>query len=75
MTAPHCLVAGVSSTIAMLHDEADVVGFLETLGLPWLVVFQSGRVAGTTRDVEALGAPIDRLREPALRAAAPVRSA
>jgi thiamine biosynthesis lipoprotein len=77
VTAPHCLVAGVSSTIAMLHPERDVADFLEGLGLPWLVVFQSGRVTGTTRLVETRGAPIDRTpsRDRSTVPAPPLRSA
>jgi hypothetical protein len=67
----------VSSTIAMLHPERDVADFLEGLGLPWLVVFQSGRVTGTTRLVETRGAPIDRApsRDGATATAPPLRSA
>ncbi len=45
--APHCLIAGITSTIAMLHDEAEAPDFLARVGLPHLLVTQSGKVAGT----------------------------
>jgi thiamine biosynthesis lipoprotein len=45
--AAHCLVAGITSTIAMLHDEAEAPKFLSRVGLPHLLVEQSGRVSGT----------------------------
>lgn len=47
VTAPHCLVAGVTSTIAMLHREPDAKQFLAQMGLPHLVVGQDGRTRGT----------------------------
>jgi thiamine biosynthesis lipoprotein len=49
VVAPHCLVAGVTSTIAMLHEEDRTLRFLESMGLPHLVVSQSGRVSGSAR--------------------------
>jgi thiamine biosynthesis lipoprotein len=52
-TASHCLIAGISSTIAMLHEESDAIDFLERVGLPHLVVSQDGRVSGTARRVPA----------------------
>ena len=45
--APHCLVAGITSTIAMLHDETEAPDFLSRVGLPHLLIEQSGRVRGT----------------------------
>jgi thiamine biosynthesis lipoprotein len=51
ITASHCLVAGITSTIAMLHDEAETAGFLERVGLPHLVVHQDGRITGTARPI------------------------
>ena len=49
VTAPHCLVAGVSATIAMLHPEAEAVNFLEQIALPHLIVNQEGEVSGSAR--------------------------
>ena len=48
VTAPHCLIAGATSTIAMLHDESKAPGFLARVGLPHLLITQSGEVQGTT---------------------------
>jgi thiamine biosynthesis lipoprotein len=45
--APHCLVAGIASTIAMLHGESEAPEFLSRVGLPHLLVEQSGKVSGT----------------------------
>ena len=50
--APHCLVAGVTATIAMLHDEAGAESFLAELGLAHLGIGQAGRVFGETRLVD-----------------------
>ncbi len=50
--APHCLVAGVTATIAMLHVEPESERFLAELGLPHLGIAQSGRVFGETRVVD-----------------------
>lgn len=47
--ADHCLIAGVSATIAMLHAEAEAGGFLERLGLPHLGIAQGGRIFGETK--------------------------
>lgn len=49
VTAPHCLVAGVSATIAMLHSEADAEAFLERVELPHLLVNQAGKISGSAR--------------------------
>jgi thiamine biosynthesis lipoprotein len=49
VTAPHCLVAGVTATIAMLHPESEAVALLDRVGLSHLVVSQSGRITGTAR--------------------------
>ena len=54
ITASHCLIAGIASTIAMLHDEATTTGFLERMGLPHLVVHQDGRITGPARPIPAL---------------------
>jgi thiamine biosynthesis lipoprotein len=48
-TAPHCLVAGITSTIAMLHAESDVGAFLTRVGLPHLLITQSGKRIGSVR--------------------------
>jgi hypothetical protein len=47
VTASHCLVAGVTSTIAMLHEEAESIRFLDSVGLPHLLIGQQGQIAGT----------------------------
>jgi thiamine biosynthesis lipoprotein len=60
VTAPHCLVAGITSTIAMLHDESEAGRFLRDVGLCHLMVSQSGDVSGTARMVDARGSSIDR---------------
>ena len=54
VAAPHCLTAGASATIAMLHTEAEAPGFLREVGLPHLLVSQSGEILGTT---EAIAPP------------------
>ncbi len=53
VTADHCLVAGVASTIAMLHAESDCEEFLGRVGLPHISVGQDGRVRGNARVVTA----------------------
>jgi len=45
--ADHCLVAGVTATIAMLHTEGEDEVFLSRVGLPHLCVTQDGRIRGT----------------------------
>ncbi|MBW2498933.1 MAG: FAD:protein FMN transferase [Deltaproteobacteria bacterium] len=57
VVAGHCLIAGVTSTIAMLHEQEESLDFLERVGLPHLVVDGSGRVAGTANAVAATTAP------------------
>lgn len=49
VTADHCLVAGVTATIAMLHEERASQHFLDEVGLPHLVVTQDGHVGGTAQ--------------------------
>lgn len=49
VTADHCLVAGVTATIAMLHEQGEDEAFLSRVGLPHLVVAQDGRIRGTAR--------------------------
>lgn len=56
VVAPHCLVAGVTATIAMLHDDAAAPGFLEDVGLAHLVVSASGRISGSATIVSRLAA-------------------
>jgi thiamine biosynthesis lipoprotein len=48
VTAPLCLIAGAATTIAMLHREEESLRFLRDLGLPHLVVGQSGVVSGVS---------------------------
>lgn len=64
--APHCLVAGVTATIAMLHDESESESFLAELGLPHLGITQAGRIFGETRLAEATPRPRRRPRSTAL---------
>ncbi len=47
VVADRCLIAGVTSTIAMLHSETESRGFLQAMTLPHLVVDQSGALHGT----------------------------
>jgi thiamine biosynthesis lipoprotein len=51
--APHCLIAGITSTMAMLHSESEAPEFLSRVGLPHLLVEQSGRVSGTAVSARA----------------------
>lgn len=44
--APQCLIAGTATTVAMLR-EGEGEAWLESLGLPYLVVSQRMRVSGT----------------------------
>jgi thiamine biosynthesis lipoprotein len=62
VTADHCLIAGVTSTIAMLHDETACEAFLSRVGLSHLTVSQEGRIGGTARVVSS--APPDLARKP-----------
>ena len=52
VTAEHCLIAGVTSTIAMLHDETECEAFLARVGLPHISVSQKGQIGGTATLVE-----------------------
>ena len=52
ITADHCLIAGLTATIAMLQPEAKASEFLENVGLPHLVVTQSGKVSGTADHID-----------------------
>jgi thiamine biosynthesis lipoprotein len=47
VVAPHCLVAGTASTVAMLKGTRDGAAWLDALGLPNLRVGSDGRVSGT----------------------------
>lgn len=49
VAADHCLVAGATSTIAMLHEQSECGEFLSRVGLPHLAVSQDGRIRGTAR--------------------------
>jgi thiamine biosynthesis lipoprotein len=52
ITADHCLIAGLTSTIAMLQIESDAPRFLEDVGLPHLLVTQSGKILGSADHIE-----------------------
>ena len=71
ITADHCLIAGLTATIAMLQPESDAPRFLRDIGLPHLLVTQSGRISGSADRVEEtedrvceapLGCPSPRVR-------------
>ena len=53
VTADHCLIAGVTSTIAMLYAERESERFLGELGLPHLGATAQGRLFGDTRLIAA----------------------
>lgn len=63
VAADHCLIAGVTSTIAMLHPESEARAFLTRVGLPHLAVEQQGRIFGDARVIEATAQ--DKTLEPA----------
>lgn len=52
ITADHCLIAGLTATIAMLQPESDAPRFLRNIGLPHLLVTQSGRISGSADRIE-----------------------
>lgn len=52
--APQCVVAGTSSTIAMLKGELEGVKWLEDLGLPYICMNQDEEMFGTLRQVDAV---------------------
>ncbi len=54
--APQCVVAGTSSTIAMLKGDIDGVQWLEELGLPYICMNQDEEIFGTLKRVENLNA-------------------
>ena len=54
VAAPHCLVAGSATTIAMLRGP-EAEGWLRELGLPYLVVGRDGAVRGTLAGPEHAG--------------------
>ena len=49
VTADHCLIAGVTSTIAMLHEEGEAEAFLAHVGLSHLAITQQGHLHGSAR--------------------------
>lgn len=49
--AEQCVVAGTSSTIAMLKGEEEGVAWLEHLGLPYICMNQKQQVFGTLKSV------------------------
>ena len=52
--AEQCVVAGTSSTIAMLKGEDKGVQWLEDLGLPYICMNQEQEIYGTLKRVEGL---------------------
>ena len=62
VAADHCLIAGVTSTIAMLHEEEASASFLREVGLSHLGVSQNGRVFGDAEVVQAVRPSEDRRR-------------
>lgn len=51
--AEQCVVAGTSSTIAMLKGEQEGARWLDELGLPYICMNQNGKVAGTFQNTTA----------------------
>lgn len=49
--APHCLIAGTVTTIAMLKGQQGGVEWLESVGLPFLLLDQQGEFAGSIAGV------------------------
>jgi FAD:protein FMN transferase len=71
VVAPHCMVAGVTATIAMLHEQQSALRFLEELGLTHLSVSQSGEISGSAELVEPRSeSPADDLASERPRSAA-----
>jgi thiamine biosynthesis lipoprotein len=54
VVAEQCVVAGTSSTIAMLKGEQEGAAWLETLGLPYLCMNQNEEISGTLKRVSNL---------------------
>ena len=52
--AEQCVVAGTSSTIAMLKGEQQGALWLEELGLPYLCMNQKQKIFGTLKPVNSL---------------------
>jgi len=63
VVAPHCLVAGITSTIAMLHTESSARDFLQDVGLCHLTVSQAGEVSGSARAIDPAGSRIAEVPE------------
>ncbi len=57
VVAPHCLVAGTATTVAMLHPPAAARRFLRGLGLPHLCVLPDGSVTGSLSAHRDSGSP------------------
>ncbi len=53
--ADQCVVAGTSSTVAMLKGEDKGVAWLEELGLPYICMNQKEEIFGTLKRVSDLG--------------------
>ena len=51
--AEQCVVAGTSSTIAMLKGEREGERWLNELGLPYICMHQNGQVSGTLQKTSA----------------------
>jgi thiamine biosynthesis lipoprotein len=52
VTASHCIIAGITSTIAMLHPETEAALFLRTVGLPHVLITQSGCISGSASHID-----------------------
>lgn len=50
--AEQCIVAGTSSTIAMLKGEQEGIAWLEQLGLPYICINQKLQVSGTIKSAD-----------------------
>lgn len=69
VAADHCLIAGATSTIAMLHGESESRAFLADVGLAHVGVDQMGKIFGDTRLVPVTPPPA----EPAAHSTEPPR--
>ena len=53
VSAPQCLVAGSSATLAMLKPEDEALSWLASLGLPWVAQDRAGGLHGSPSGAQA----------------------
>jgi thiamine biosynthesis lipoprotein len=73
VVAPHCLVAGTATTIALLLGPREGARWLDRLGLPSLRVDERGRVSGALAHADAHAHEPCRREARAARASSPER--